>query len=128
MEALWAGIARAGGVELPAGKTIFGQQAVSLPRETGSGVTRRTALGLIRALRKAAHAIANRVDYARTVQVLEGLDDRMLADVGIARSDIREVSRQLVDGTYPYPERFGAVRIRRPSNDDRPVRRPRKAA
>jgi len=128
MEALWAGIARAGGVELPAGKTIFGHQGVALPQETGPGLTRRVVGGLARGVRRIAHAIADRVDYARTVQVLEGLDDRMLADVGIDRSDVRAVARQLVDGTYPYPERFGGLRVRKPSNDDRPVRRQRKAA
>lgn len=37
---------------------------------------------------------ANRMAYARMVQVLNQLDDKQLADIGIARGDIPAVARR----------------------------------
>jgi uncharacterized protein YjiS (DUF1127 family) len=40
--------------------------------------------------------MANRMAYARMVQVLNQLDDKQLADIGIARYQISEIARKAV--------------------------------
>lgn len=41
--------------------------------------------------------MANRMAYARMVQVLSSMDDKQLKDIGIVRGDIPAVARQSLE-------------------------------
>lgn len=74
-------------------------QALSRAEQSRSGVASRIAAwGLAQ-----WQGHQERRRYRKTVQTLNGLDDRTLHDIGIHRSEIESYA---VHGTGRYPERF----------------------
>ncbi|MDA0998145.1 MAG: DUF1127 domain-containing protein [Proteobacteria bacterium] len=95
-------------------------------RVTVNEIDVATALVLARELRSAyfhalgrrlVHAIRNRMRIAKTVRVLEALDDRTLADIGVERAYIRDYAER----SFKTSERSAADVVAIPVTVARPA-------